>query len=172
MCTNLEEGWKKLHEMGLKLKPEKCVYGRKEIEVLGWNIDETGKRPQKAKMEALQNLSTPSTFKDLQCAVGLLNYYRNQLPHYAQRAHPILKLLRGPRSDKLFKFPPDAVNAWKELISELGERNALNTPSDDGQYRITLMQAMLHWEEYWLNILKEQIWTQQKQTLPTFHKEK
>ena len=135
MCTALEEGWMKLYEMGLKLKPEKCVYARNSIDVLGWHIDAEGKRPQRKKMDSLRKLAVPATYKDLQCAVGLLNYYRNHLLRYSDRAHPILKLLRGERGKK-FVFPPDATEAWKRLTGELADGFALNHPSANGQLRI------------------------------------
>ena len=86
-------------------------------------------------MASLRHLSTPKSYKDLQCAVGLLNYYRNHLHSYSERAHPILELLRGERG-KNFVFPEEAVVVWKELVNELADGFALNHPSIEGQIRI------------------------------------
>ena len=137
MLDALCAGWDVLHANNIKLKPQKCVYGRASLAILGWDIDAHGRRPQQGKMDELRRLTPPTTVKELQSGLGLLNYYRNYVHRYAEKAAPLLDLLRTktPPGAK-FSVTSAAVEAWHAIVHELSDRFALNHPTDGGQLRI------------------------------------
>ena len=54
-----------ISQAGLTLNPEKCQFGKKEIEFWGLRISAKGVRPDPAKIEALDHISPPRTKEDL-----------------------------------------------------------------------------------------------------------
>jgi hypothetical protein len=134
MLDALEAGWIALTASGFKLKPEKCVYARHKVTLLGWEIDGDGRRPDKSKMADLKAMALPTTVKELYSAIGLLNYYRNHIHRYAEKVVPLQRLL-GPTTSALV-LDDAAVTAWKTIIDELVGRFSLNHPTQGGLLRI------------------------------------
>ena len=134
MITALQQGWKILASQGLKLKPQKCLYCRPDLNILGWHIDQYGRRPQADKMKALQDMASPTNLKDLQSLLGLLNYYRDQVHRYSDKISPLLDIL-GAGKKVPFNWSPTAETAMRDMISELSSLFAINHLTD-GELRI------------------------------------
>ena len=79
----------RLHEQGLVVHMEKCVFGAESIEFLGHTISRHGARPLPAKVEAITNFPRPTTIKGLQQFLGMLNFYHRFLQGAAQNLHPM-----------------------------------------------------------------------------------
>ena len=75
----------RLQEHGLFVKPEKCWFGREEIEFLGHRVNSQGITPLPSKVTAVLEYSQPSTTKDLERFLGMLNFYHGFVPHAAEK---------------------------------------------------------------------------------------
>jgi hypothetical protein len=67
---------KKLQEKDLLLKLSKYEFHRHEISFLGYRVSSEGLGPDLRKVSTIQNWPEPSSVKDVQSFLGLLNYYR------------------------------------------------------------------------------------------------
>jgi hypothetical protein len=54
---------------------KKCEFHIQEIEFLGHKITMEGIKTDKAKVQAILDWPTPTSLKELQLFVGLINYY-------------------------------------------------------------------------------------------------
>ena len=72
---NLEKVFERLWEAGLRLKPKKCYFLRKEVEYLGHMVSADGVRPDLQKLSAVCNYAQPTDLKSLWVFLGLASHY-------------------------------------------------------------------------------------------------
>ena len=109
---HLEEVFKRLHEAGLKLKPQKCVFGVSSIKYLGHVIDQNGVRPDDTKISAIKSFETPTSVTKLKSFLGLVNYYRKFVRGFAQIAKPLNRLTKKTIP---FEWTKEAQESFIEL---------------------------------------------------------
>ena len=76
----LEQVLERLSKAGLKVNMSKNKLARTELEYLRYWITRQGIKPLNKKVEAINNLSTPKTRRELRKFIGLVNYYRYLFP--------------------------------------------------------------------------------------------
>ena len=89
---------RRLRTNGIKLKPDKCKFFKREVHYLGQIVSGTGYRLDPAKIEAVNALkdTVPRTIGDVRKLLGLLGYYRRYIKNFAQIARPLFDLLKSP----------------------------------------------------------------------------
>uniref|UniRef100_A0A5S6Q817 Reverse transcriptase domain-containing protein n=1 Tax=Trichuris muris TaxID=70415 RepID=A0A5S6Q817_TRIMR len=80
-------------KLGLRAKKEKCLFGAKSVDFLGYRIDASGIHPSVLKIEAIHRTPAPQNQKELQAFLGLLNFYNSFLKDKATVAEPLHRLL-------------------------------------------------------------------------------
>ena len=78
----------RLRVHGLRVKPEKCTIAARQVSFLGHVISDSGIMPDPAKIEAVNNISSPHNIKDLRSFLGLAGYYRKFIPGFSSIAAP------------------------------------------------------------------------------------
>ena len=73
----IEEIFRRLDEAGLSIAPTKCEFGVKEIEFLGFKVNQKGITPITSKISSISKCPKPSKQKELLRYLGMLNYYRH-----------------------------------------------------------------------------------------------
>ncbi len=81
---DLIELFSRLETHGLIVNRSKCVFGKKSIEFLGHQVCADGITPLQEKVCAVRNFPQPSTIKELQQSLGMLNFYHRFVPHIAE----------------------------------------------------------------------------------------
>ena len=66
----------RLAEVGIHLKPEKCMFHVQEVDYLGLVITPGGLRMQEEKVATIRNWEDPKCLKDVQSFLGFANFYR------------------------------------------------------------------------------------------------
>ncbi|GBM15900.1 Transposon Ty3-I Gag-Pol polyprotein [Araneus ventricosus] len=100
-ATHLNMVFKRLSEYGIRINAAKCVLRVQELSFLGYFVNEHDIRPMPEKVAPLLNYDHPKTVKDLRRCLGLLNYYRRNIPQAAHVQTLLSDYLKGPRnSDK------------------------------------------------------------------------
>ena len=61
------------------------------MEYLGYLVTREGMKPQPKKVQAIHNMATPRTRKELRSFLGLVNYYRDMA---LRRSHILAPLTR------------------------------------------------------------------------------
>ena len=90
--------FKKLAAFGLVINVNKCQFGSRQIDFLCHSIDARGARPLATKVEAIQQLPTPTSLKSLQQFAGMINFYHRFIPASARIMAPIYQALKGKPS--------------------------------------------------------------------------
>jgi hypothetical protein len=90
--------FERLQQFGLVINQEKCVFAVASFEFLGHLVSAQGARPLGSYVEAVERRPRPTTIKELQMFLGLINFYRRFLPGAASILKPLTDALRGSKS--------------------------------------------------------------------------
>ena len=82
----------RLQEAGLKLRPEKCLFVRCEVEYLGHIVTPGGLKPNPKLVAAVKEFPVPSDVRETRQFLGLSSYYRRFIPGFARIAKPLHEL--------------------------------------------------------------------------------
>jgi hypothetical protein len=91
---HLEAFFTALATNGLAINWEKCVFTTPFLEILGHKILVTGAAPMADHAAKIKNCPPPQDIKQLQCFLGMVNFYRHFFPNCAQVLKPFTDLLR------------------------------------------------------------------------------
>ncbi|EGG14714.1 hypothetical protein DFA_10972 [Cavenderia fasciculata] len=105
----------------------------KEVEFLGHLITPGYIRPLADKLAAVKDWPTPSTVTELQSFLGLCNYYRNFIDHFADHAAP----LYDATTKKTLSWSDSLSAAFGKIKSLLCECTSLFIPDMDGPFTVT-----------------------------------
>ena len=86
-----------LREHGLMAKGAKCELFRDSMEFLGFMIGKDGVWPVPGKVEAISGVQAPETVSQLRSFLGMVGFFRNHIPLFAEVAAPLTDLLKGAR---------------------------------------------------------------------------
>ena len=82
-----------LEENGLVVNRKKCILGEASIEFLGHICDAHGIKPLPCKVEAIRKVKPPTTIKELQRFLGMINYYRRFIKSAAHHLFHLFEAL-------------------------------------------------------------------------------
>ena len=99
----------------LYAKRSKCSIGVREVEFLGHLVSSKGVRTVQRLTDAVQEWPVPTNIKDVQSFLGLCNYYRRFVLHYAAIAQPLSDLVRT----KYFEWNKPQQEAFERLKEAL-----------------------------------------------------
>ena len=91
---NLELVIERLKKAGLRLKPKKCAFARREVTYLGHVISEAGISVDPTKIDKIQSYPIPMGLKPLRQFLGIASYYRRFTPQFSKIAEPLYALTR------------------------------------------------------------------------------
>ena len=121
----------RLCEVGLKLKPSKCRFVRKEVEYLGHILSPDGLKPNPTLVRAVREFPTPTAVKELRRFLGLASYYRRFIPKFASIAQPLHQLTcKGA----IFKWTEATARAFADLKEKLTTSPVLAYPTFDRDF--------------------------------------
>ena len=89
---HLKQIFERLQRVGLKLHPQKCVFGSQEVLYLGHLISSCGICPNPQKIAAVKRFPTPTSVKAVHQFLGLASYYRRFVPNFARVANSLYAL--------------------------------------------------------------------------------
>ncbi|GJR76733.1 reverse transcriptase domain-containing protein [Tanacetum coccineum] len=72
MLADIQETFKRLRRINMKLNPKKCSFGMEEGQFLGHIVSKQGIKANPAKIQALTSLKRPKTIKEVQSLNGKL----------------------------------------------------------------------------------------------------
>ncbi|HBK82804.1 MAG TPA: hypothetical protein DDZ41_04280, partial [Flavobacterium sp.] len=89
---HLQLFFERLTKYGINIKPSKCSFGVKQMTFLGHEISEKGILPAKNRVQAILNYAQPTTLKQSQRFVGMVNFYNRFIPNLAEIFTPLYAL--------------------------------------------------------------------------------
>ena len=113
-----------LRENNLKVNIKKCRFAAPAVKVLGHIVDSKGLHTDPKKIEAVLAMPEPQTLLQLQSFLGLCNYYRAFVDHFADLSFPLTQLLSVDSGSK-----SNFSSCWSIECSEAftSLKNALKT---------------------------------------------
>ena len=116
----------RLVEAGLKLKPAKCHFIRKEVEYLGHIITPQGLKTNPKLVTAVQGFPVPRNVQEVRRFLGMSSYYRRFIPRFSKVAQPLHALTRKGAE---FLWNDDCHSAFESLKQRLISSPVLAYPA-------------------------------------------
>jgi ribonuclease HI len=124
--ADLQETFANFRQAGLKLNPEKCVFGVKKGKFLGCLVSTKGIEANSSKIEAILRMQPLSTKKGAQRLAGRLASLNIFICRSAKRNMPFFEILK---SAEVFQWGPAQQKAFEELKQYLIDLTTLTPPS-------------------------------------------
>ena len=84
---------------GLIVRPDKCTFAAPTVDFHGHRISSDGIRPLQSKVKTIQDYPVPTTIKELQAFLGMVNHYHRFIPMAPDHMAPLYTILSGtPKS--------------------------------------------------------------------------
>ena len=123
----LAEVLSRFRQHNLRVKISKCTFAVPKVSYLGHVISAEGISPDPTKVEAVQNLSSPKSVKDVRSFLGLAGYYRRFVRSFATVAAPLTDLTK---QDRRFDWTTECEQAFQTLKTLRENAYQLGTSSE------------------------------------------
>ncbi|XP_047156021.1 uncharacterized protein LOC124827081 [Vigna umbellata] len=132
---DLEEVFHQVRKFGIRLNPAKCTFGVAAGKFLGFMLTSRGIEANPDKCEAILQMQSPTTLKEVQRLVGRLTALSRFIPKLAERMRPVLRKLKkgaGPVWDD------ECERAFRDVKTILVNPPVMNRPVPGGDLHIFL----------------------------------
>ena len=128
---------KVLQKYGLKISPHKFQFFKKKIVYMGLEFqvddDKVCYTPLKDKCEAIRNLDSPKTLKQMRAFCGMVNFLSSFLPDLRIL---LISIYDIQKKLKKFKWTDEAEKAFNDIKKLLVNPPVLKAPTPDGLSRL------------------------------------
>nr|GEV87195.1 reverse transcriptase domain-containing protein [Tanacetum cinerariifolium] len=128
LLQDIEETFRTLRKINMKLNPKKCTFGAAEGMFLGYMINPEGIKPCPDKTEVVLQLLSPRTIKEVQSLNGKLASLNRFISKLAEKSLPLFKTLKKCIKKSDFHWTLDAEQAFKQLKQHLAKLPMLVAP--------------------------------------------
>ncbi|GJS16347.1 reverse transcriptase domain-containing protein [Tanacetum coccineum] len=128
LLRDIEETFRTLRKINMKLNPKKCTFGAEEGMFLGYMIGPEGIKPCPDKVDAVLQLPSPRTIKEVQSLNGKLAGLNRFLSKSAEKSLPLFKTLKKCTKKSDFHWTSEAEQAFKHLKQHISELPMLVAP--------------------------------------------
>lgn len=108
----------------LRVKIEKCEFGKKQVQYLGHLISDQGVAVDPTKIEARSSWPKPKNIRGLRGFLGLTGYYRKFIQDYGKIAAPLTNMLKKDS----FEWSTSSEVAFQRLKSAMTKAPVLSLP--------------------------------------------
>ncbi|UYV63435.1 hypothetical protein LAZ67_2004061 [Cordylochernes scorpioides] len=122
-----------LQQAGLNVNNEKCLFGSRQLKILGHVVNENGIHPDPEKVEAILKFPSPKSIPDVRSFLGLCSYYRRFVENFSCKAKPLNDLLKN---DAKFCWNEEQENAFEILKEALTSEPVLGHFIEDAETHI------------------------------------
>lgn len=117
----------------MKLKSDKCVFCRIELEYLGHDITTKGIKCSQKKIDAIQSFPVPTKVREIRQILGMTGYYRRFIKDYAKITRPLQLLTKKGAQ---LKWTPECQSAFDTLKMEMTNPPILQFPDYSKDFRL------------------------------------
>jgi hypothetical protein len=124
--ANLQETFANFRQAGLKLNPEKCVFGVKKGKFLGCLVSTKGIKANPSKIKAILRMEPPNSKKGAQRLAGRLASLNRFISRSTEKNLPFFEILK---SAEVFQWGLAQQKAFEELKQYLIDLTTITPPS-------------------------------------------
>ena len=99
--TTLKELFGRLRKARITARPTKCLLGASRMEFLGHQVGGDVITPSRDNLEKVRNTPRPTTKKQVKSFLGLVGYYRDHIPAFAEISAPLTDLLKKGKAEHI-----------------------------------------------------------------------
>jgi len=92
--ADLKEVFQPLRQHRMRLNPDKCAFGVEGGKFLGFMLTHRGIEANPEKCQAISEMRSPSSIKEIQRLIGRLTALSRFVPKLAEKTRPIVQLLK------------------------------------------------------------------------------
>lgn len=132
----------RLGKYRMTLGAKKCTFFANSVGFLGHIIDRNGVRPDPIKTRAIEELALPTCVKDMQSALGLMQYYRKFVANFSKIAQPLRAKQNKPsawrksKSNGHVTYTEEELKAWETLKGALTSSPILGHPDWNAPFQL------------------------------------
>ena len=130
---HLRQVFQRLRQYNLRLNPAKCVFGLREVKLLGYLVSEKGLRADPDKVAAIARMQPPQDLPQIRSFLGMAGYYRTCIPDFAKVAEPLVALTR---KHARFIWTQEHHRAFETLKQALTSDTVMAHPRCDQEYKL------------------------------------
>ena len=124
-----------LKENGLVVNRSKCVLGVPALDFLGYRVDAKGARPLEERVTAIRQFASPTTVKELQRFLGMINFYRRFIPRAAHHLAGLFGALKD--KPKTLKWEDEQKASFVAIKDAISNAALLHHPRPGAPLAIT-----------------------------------
>ena len=124
-----------LAENGLVVNRAKCVLGVKELDFLGFHVNNDGIVPLPDKVDAIRATKPPTSIKELQRFLGMVGYYRRNIKSAAHHLDHLYEALVG--NPKKLDWTQDRESSFQAIKEALAKAAMLHHPRPNATLALT-----------------------------------
>ena len=129
--THLQTLFARLQQYNLRLNPSKCVFGLRQVKLLGYVVSQSGLSADPDKVAAIDRLQPPKTVAEVRTFLGMTGYYRTCIKNYAHIAEPLVQLTR---KNIKFVWTDSQQQAFNSLKAALMSDTVMAHPDPEKPY--------------------------------------
>ncbi|XP_072071625.1 uncharacterized protein [Arachis hypogaea] len=124
-CDDLREVFEQIRAYNMRLNPEKCAFGVQRDKFLGFMLISRGIEANPEKCEAILNMASPKTVKEVQQLAGKVAALSRFLPAVSSRSYHFFQTIS---KNKKFQWTEECEKAFAELKTILSSPPVLQRP--------------------------------------------
>ncbi|GJZ50206.1 reverse transcriptase domain-containing protein [Tanacetum coccineum] len=141
IVRDIEETFKTLREINMKLNPKKCTFGIEEGMFLGYKVSTRGLKVCTDKVDVVLSLTSPKCLKDVQKLNGKLASLNRFLAKSAEKSLPFFKTLKKCTKKSDFHWTTKDEKAFKQMKRLITELPMLVAPMEKEELIVYLAAA-------------------------------
>ncbi|KAJ1519194.1 hypothetical protein ONE63_011200 [Megalurothrips usitatus] len=129
----IDQVLERLEKAGMTINPSKCSWLTRETQFLGHKLTHCGAQPLPSKVQAVLDFKEPVNAKQVRSFLGLVSWFRRNIPNLAERARCLVELTR---KEAEFVWNEARQQAFDDLKQALANPPVLRFPDLDLDFLI------------------------------------
>uniref|UniRef100_A0A0K0FQK3 RNA-directed DNA polymerase n=1 Tax=Strongyloides venezuelensis TaxID=75913 RepID=A0A0K0FQK3_STRVS len=127
---NIDNTLARIAEYNMKITLNKCKFGQKNAQYLGYIIDFDGIHSNPDKVKAITDKREPKTEKEIKSFLGAVSYFRRHIKNFSTLAEPLYRVINS------YSWTSAQSDAFKALKKALINAAVLAPPNHTASYTI------------------------------------
>ena len=135
-CQHLEIVLEIIQKHNLHVKFSKCKFAQSEVEYLGHILKNDSYTFDSKVHHILRDYPLPSTLKELESFIGLINYYRKFVKDFALITKPLFELKSKCDKKTSVEWTPESIDTFNQICRLIINATPLAIPNPSLQFEL------------------------------------